>query len=44
MRVVVAVGTWVRRGFVLAGACVLAGGAFFGVVYLMICEFTKAVE
>lgn len=37
-------GAWARRAAILAGACVVAVGAFFGAVYLMICEFSKAVE
>lgn len=37
-------GTWVRPAAIAAGTLVVAGVTFFGVVYLMICEFTKAVD
>ena len=37
-------GTLARRVTVFAGAGLVAYGVFFVVVYLMLCEFTKAVE
>lgn len=36
--------TWVRRLAVFAGASLLAAGGFMFVTYIMVCEFTKAVE
>lgn len=33
-----------RNVAIFVGASVLAAGGFFAVVYLMVCEFARAVE
>ena len=37
-------GVWARRAVVTTAAVALSTGVFFALTYLMVCEFTKAVE